>query len=165
MWLCAWARYWPGRRLLYTCFLVYVCTTFNAIELSSIYFSSITAFHDISKQIQQRARIGKIFARWHLAITITTFCGGVVVCAYQRFCFQSSCSLFIFSLPLIFTLLAASIFSRHGRYEIFMFFFQRNSSPLFSIIRSSSFSVIHVSVNIKNNVEKDTTLLLFFVSK
>ena len=26
----------------------------------------------------------------------------------------------------------------------------------------SSFSVIHVSLNIKNNVEKDTTLLLFF---
>jgi len=51
------------------------------------------------------------------------------------------------------------------RYEIFMFFFQRNSSPLFSITRSSSFSVIHVSVNIKNNAEKDTTLLLLFLSK
>ena len=45
-----------------------------------------------------------------------------------------------------------------------MFFFPRNSSPLFSITRSSSFSVIHVSVNIKNNAEKDTTLL-FFLSK
>ena len=33
---------------------------------------------------------------------------------------------------------------------------------LFSITRSSSFSVIHVSVNINNNVEKDTTLLLCF---
>ena len=29
----------------------------------------------------------------------------------------------------------------------------------------SSFSVFHVSVNIKNNVEKDTTLLGFFLSK
>ena len=48
---------------------------------------------------------------------------------------------------------------------IFMFFFLQNSSLLFSITRSSSFSVIHVSVNIKNNVEKDTTLLLFFLSK
>ena len=48
---------------------------------------------------------------------------------------------------------------------ISMFFFLRNSSPLFSITRSSSFSVIHVSVNIKNNAEKDTTLLLFFLSK
>ena len=37
----------------------------------------------------------------------------------------------------------------------------RNSSPLFSITRSSSFSVIHVSENIKNNAEKETTLLLF----
>ena len=48
---------------------------------------------------------------------------------------------------------------------ISMFFFLRNSSPLFSITRSSSFSVIHVSVNIKNNADKDTTLLLFFLSK
>ena len=45
---------------------------------------------------------------------------------------------------------------------ISMFFFLRNSSPLFSITHSSSFSVIHVSVNIKNNAEKDTT---FFLSK
>ena len=33
--------------------------------------------------------------------------------------------------------------------SISMFFFLTNSSPLFSITRSSSFSVIHVSVNIK----------------
>ena len=45
---------------------------------------------------------------------------------------------------------------------IFLFFFLQNSSLLFSITHSSSFSVIHVSVNIKNNVEKDTTLLFFF---
>ena len=48
---------------------------------------------------------------------------------------------------------------------ILLFFFLQNSSLLFSITRSSSFSVIHVSVNIKNNVEKDTTLLLFFLFK
>ena len=48
---------------------------------------------------------------------------------------------------------------------ISMFFSLRNSSPLFSITRSSSFSVIHVSVNIKNNAEQDTTLLLLFLSK
>ena len=30
---------------------------------------------------------------------------------------------------------------------------------------SNSFSVIHVSVNIKNNVERDSTLLLIFLSK
>ena len=41
--------------------------------LSSIYFSSITVFNDISKQIlQQRTRMGKIFALWHLAIAITS---------------------------------------------------------------------------------------------
>ena len=48
---------------------------------------------------------------------------------------------------------------------ISMFFFLRNSSPLFSITRFTSFSVIYVSVNLKNNAEKDTTLLLFFLSK
>ena len=48
---------------------------------------------------------------------------------------------------------------------IFTFFFLQNSSLLFLVTRSSSFAVIHVSVNIKNNVEKDTTLLLFFLSK
>ena len=77
---------------------------------------------------------------------------------------------FYFSPPLIFTLLAAPCWPR--AFLIFspplwisMFFFLRNSSPLFSIAHSSSFSVVHVSVNIKNNGEKDTTLLLFFLSK
>ena len=46
-----------------------------------------------------------------------------------------------------------------------MFFFLQHSSLLFSVTHSSSFSVIHVRVNIKNNVEKDETLLLFFLSK
>ena len=44
----------------------------------------------------------------------------------------------------------------------FHLFLPTKSSLLFSITRSSSFSVIDVSVNIKNNVEKDTTLLLLF---
>ena len=56
----------------------------------------------------------------------------------------------------------------HRRYgvnnESLMFFFQRNSSP-FLITRSSSFSVIHVSVDIKNNVEKDSNVLFCFLSK
>ena len=42
---------------------------FQSNQIKFTLFSSITVFHDISKQIQQRARIGKIFARWHLAIT------------------------------------------------------------------------------------------------
>ena len=55
--------------------------------------------------------------------------------------------------------LAFLIFS--PRLWISMFFFLRNSSPLFSITRSSSFSLVYVTVNIKNNAEKDTTMLLF----
>ena len=43
-----------------------------AIELSSIYFSEITVINDTSKQIEQRVHTGKIFARWHLAIAITS---------------------------------------------------------------------------------------------
>ena len=58
---------------------------------------------------------------------------------------------FYFSLPHIFTLLAASISHRLTAALNFEF----------SVTRSSSFSVIHVSVNIKNNVEKGTTLLFF----
>ena len=43
-----------------------------------------------------------------------------------------------------------------------VFFFQRISSPLFLIARSSPFSVIHVSVNIKNNVEKRLDFAVVF---
>ena len=32
----------------------------------------ITVIHDISKQIEQHTRIGKIFARWHFAISTTS---------------------------------------------------------------------------------------------
>ena len=71
---------------------------------------------------------------------------------------------FYFSLPIISTLLATSV-SHFLTGTLNLFFFLWNLSPLFSITRSSSFSVIHASVNIKNNVEKDTTLLLFFLSK
>ena len=69
---------------------------------------------------------------------------------------------FYFSLPLIFTLLAASI-SHFLTAALNFHFFLRNSSPLFSITRSSSFSVIHVSVNTKNNAEKDFVVVFFFL--
>ena len=71
---------------------------------------------------------------------------------------------FYFSLPLIFTQLAASIAHFLTAALNFHVFLPRNSSPLFLVTRSSCFSVIHVCVNIKNNAEKDTTLLLFFLS-
>ena len=73
---------------------------------------------------------------------------------------------FIFSLPLIFTLQAASIshflsatmkFSGFSPDEIHLLCFQ-------SLTLVLSFSVIHVSVKIKNIIKKDTTLL-FFLSK
>ena len=92
------------------------------------------------------------------------FYGGIVLYTYQRFCFCVHVHFYFFTAA-HFHLAGLQYFSfSHLRHEIFMFFFQRNFSPLFSITRSSSFSVIHVNVNIENNVEKDTNLLLFFLS-
>ena len=97
------------------------------------------------------------------------FYGGIAIIMCLPNTMLNSCVhvCFYFLLALIYTLLAAPcwplaflIFS--PRLWIFTCFFLRNSSPLFSITRSSSFSFIHVSVNIKNNVEKETTLLLRF---
>ena len=62
---------------------------------------------------------------------------------------------FYFSLPHIFTLPVASIF---------MFFFLQNSSLLFSITRSSSFSVIHVEPA-KISSKKDAFFVVFFFLK
>ena len=71
---------------------------------------------------------------------------------------RNSFSLFFFSLPLTFTLLVASIshFLTAAK-KIFILLFQRNSSRLFWIFRSSSFSVI-TSVYTLNAVEKKTRL-------
>ena len=65
------------------------------------------------------------------------FYGGIVACVYPIFCFLCSCSLLFFT--------AARSLSR--------LLLLRDSSPLFSITRFSSSSVMHVSVNVKNNVE------------
>ena len=46
-----------------------------------------------------------------------------------------------------------------------MFFFQRNLPPLFLITLPSSFSVIHVSEDIKNNVENTLLCCYFFLCK
>ena len=81
------------------------------------------------------------------------FYGGIVICAYQGFCFPCSFWRLFFHCRLLspwWPLLA-------GR-QHFSLGSLRNDDD-------GSFSVIHVRVNIKNNVEKDTTLLLFFVSK
>ena len=86
------------------------------------------------------------------------FHGGIVVCTYQSFCFLCSCSLLFFHCRSFSPSRQHFLFSHH-RFEIFTF------SAFNEIRLPSSFSVFHVSVNIKNNVEKDTTLLGFFLSK
>ena len=84
-----------------------------------------------------------------------------------RCIWMCSCSRFL-SLPLIFTLLAASI--SHRLYKIFKFFFQRNWSPLWLFFnsRSCSFSVIHVNVDIRIQSKQRLGLVVvffFFLSK
>ena len=79
--------------------------------------------------------------------------------------FMCSCSHF-FSLPLIFTSVAASISPFfHRRYKIFKFFFQRNWSSLFFISRSSSFSFIQVNVDIKIKSKERIGFVVVFISK
>ena len=72
---------------------------------------------------------------------------------------------FIFSLPLIFPRPLAFLIFLPPPWNFYVFLPTKFVSFVFT--RFSSSSVIHVSVNIKNNVEKDTTLLLllFFLSK
>ena len=66
--------------------------------------------------------------------------------------------LLVFLFAFIFFTAANYSFS-HRSYVIVTLFFQRNQSPLVLVTLSSSFSVIHVmSVDIKFNVEKDSTL-------
>ena len=89
------------------------------------------------------------------------FYGGIVEyfvsCVHVRF---------YLSLPLIFTLLAAGISHCLTAALNFHAFLPQNSSLLFSITRSSSFSVIHVSVNIKKKkkTSKKTRLCCCFFS-
>ena len=100
--------------------------------------------------------------------------------SYTLFCLWRNCRIcsskilllvfflfaFIFCTATHFHLGGRKYFSfSHRYYEIFMFFFQQSSSPLFFISPSSSFSVVHVSVDIKNNLEKDSTWLMCFLSK
>ena len=74
-------------------------------------------------------------------------------------------SLLIFSLPLIFTLLAASISHFLTAAMTFSCFSYNEIRLLCLQSLTLTLSLFHVSVHIKNNVEEDTTLLLFFLSK
>ena len=66
------------------------------------------------------------------------FCGGIIVCAHPIFC--RPCSSLLFFTAAHFHLAGCQHFSlSHSRFE---FFFLQNSSLLFSITRSSSFSQI-----------------------
>ena len=67
------------------------------------------------------------------------FYGGIVVYTYQRFCFCVHVHFYFFTAA-HFHLAGRQHFSfPHLCHEIFMFFFQRNFSPLFSITRSKLF--------------------------
>ena len=82
------------------------------------------------------------------------FYGGIVVCAYQRFCFLCSCSLLFFHYR---------SFSPGASSSHFLTATMKFSCFLSNEIRlPRSSSVIHVSVNIKNNVEKDKNFVFFF---
>ena len=100
------------------------------------------------------SKIAIVFHDYNVKLPSYTFYGGNVPCVPVRF---------FFSLPLIFILVAAGI-SRCHYIKTFMFSFQRNSSPLFFISRSSSFSVIHVSVDIKILSRKTDSALFFWVA-
>jgi len=83
-----------------------------------------------------------------------------------RNCCMCSPKIFLLVFLFAFTVLAANIsYFLTATMKFSCFSSQRNSSPLFLITRSSSFSVIHESVDIKNNVEKDLTFLLSFYLK
>ena len=141
--------------LISTCSKLFLITKKNKFASAARFLSSLPLFCTTTR----------LFCRTKTSNFPVThyFYGGIVVCAYPIFCLLCTCPLFngfhcrSFSpcRPLVFLIVSQPLW-------IFMFSFLQNSSLLFSITRSSSFSVIHVSVNIKNNVEKDTSLLLFF---
>ena len=85
------------------------------------------------------------------------FYEGIALCANETFCCLCSCS-FYFSLPLVFTLLTASIshfLTTAGVTAAVKFlFFCHDEIRVLCFTRSSSFSDIHVGVDIKSNVEE-----------
>ena len=84
------------------------------------------------------------------------FYGGIVVCAYPIFCLLCSCSLLVFTAA-HFTFLAASIshcLTAALKFHVFL------PTKFVSFVFNHSLLLF-----LSNNVEKDTTLLLFFLSK
>ena len=95
---------------------------------------------------RQTSELHIIFMKelWHV---LTQY---FVSCVHVRFIFH--CRSFSPCWPLAF----------HSRFEFSCF---SSYKICLFCLQSLFLSVIHVSVNIKNNVEKDTTLFLFFLSK
>ena len=103
---------------------------------------------------------------WNFLVTHYFVYGEIVVRAHQNF---GACVLLV-----RFYFLHCHSFSPCWPQESLIFspplrnfhvFFQQNLSPLFFISPSSPFSFINVNVDIENNLEKDSTLLLCFLSK
>ena len=84
------------------------------------------------------------------------FYGGIVVCAYSIFCLLCSCSLLFFT---------AAFFHLAGR-QHFSLSQSRFEFSCFLPTKFVSFVLNHyLQLFLSNNGEKDTTLLLFFLSK
>ena len=84
------------------------------------------------------------------------FYGGIVVCAYSIFCLPCSCSLLFFTAA-YFPLAGRQHFSlSHSRFEFSCFL----PTKFVSFVFNHSLQLF-----LSNNGEKETTLLLFFLSK
>ena len=132
-----------------------------------------TLFFLISKKTNLHVQHAFCLSLPLFCITTTLFCrtktsnflvthylyGGIVVCAYPIFCLLCSCLLLFFAAA-HFHLAGRQRFSlSHSRFEFSCF--SSNKIRLFCFQSLA----LALSLSFKNNVEKDTTLLLFFLSK
>ena len=75
-----------------------------------------------------------------------------VACVPVRFLFFIAAHFYLAGFSLLTPSISSFLTELHSRYKIFMLFFQQTSPSLFFISRSSSFSIIHVSVDIKTQL-------------
>ena len=125
-----------------------------------------TLFFLISKKKKTNLHVQHAFFLSQLLLfctTTTLFCRAktsnfLVLSPVFIFAFVFHCRSFSPSGPLAFLILSPPLWS-------FMFFFLQHSSLLFSVTHSSSFSVIHVSVNNKITSKKTRLCCCFFFLK
>ena len=113
--------------------------------------------------LQSEVKIRVRRLRVWLRVICCFYFGFVIFFNYYFFArFMCSCSLF--SMPLIFTLMAASISPfPHRRYKILMFFFRRNWSPLFFTL-ALALSLLSTTIQtLKLSRKKESALLLLFL--